>query len=204
MRFWIDGCYIWHMRDFARRNWFHGNILYNSFSHSSVYLFLRLFAWSGEDQLYTVHHGDCVHCSRFVLVCFDLVPVYFMRIHWIGNVVILVQPVMKCHFDDILITDCTESCYFDNFRCSQWWKFRQNDNISASVSFITHGHIGSCPNVEFAPYIVSDKHVTAMRKRYINRYKQTLWCFMKEQLIDASLNDVKHNYILSNDWMPST
>ena len=38
-----------------------------------------------------------------------------------------------CHFDEILITDCTESCHFDNFRCSQWWKFRQNDNISVSV-----------------------------------------------------------------------
>ena len=40
-----------------------------------------------------------------------------------------------CHFDEILITDCTESCHFDNFRCSQWWKFRQNDDISVSVSY---------------------------------------------------------------------
>ena len=39
-----------------------------------------------------------------------------------------------CHFDEILITDCTESCHFDNFRCSQWWKFRQNDHIFVSVS----------------------------------------------------------------------
>ena len=39
-----------------------------------------------------------------------------------------------CHFDEILITDCTESCHFDNFRCSQWLKFRQNDDISVSVS----------------------------------------------------------------------
>ena len=38
-----------------------------------------------------------------------------------------------CHFDEILITDCTESCHFDNFRCSKWWKFRQNDDISVSV-----------------------------------------------------------------------
>ena len=41
-----------------------------------------------------------------------------------------------CHFDEILITDCTESFHFDNFRCSQWWKFRQNDDISVSVSMI--------------------------------------------------------------------
>ena len=31
-----------------------------------------------------------------------------------------------CHFDEIFITDCTG-------RCSQWWKFLQNDNICVSV-----------------------------------------------------------------------
>ena len=40
----------------------------------------------------------------------------------------------KCsHFDEIFITGCTESCHFDNFRCSQWWRFRQNEDISVSV-----------------------------------------------------------------------
>ena len=40
----------------------------------------------------------------------------------------------KClHFDEIFITGCTESCQNDNFQCSQWWKFRQNDDISLSV-----------------------------------------------------------------------
>ena len=40
----------------------------------------------------------------------------------------------KCHhFDGIFITGCTGSCHFDNFQCSQWWKFCQNDNISVSV-----------------------------------------------------------------------
>ena len=34
-----------------------------------------------------------------------------------------------CNFDEIFITGCTESCHFDNFQCSQWWKFRQNYNI---------------------------------------------------------------------------
>ena len=38
----------------------------------------------------------------------------------------------KCHFNEILITGCTGSCNFDNFQCSQWWKFNQND-ISVSV-----------------------------------------------------------------------
>ena len=41
----------------------------------------------------------------------------------------------KCrHFDEILITGCTGSCHFDNFQCSQWWKFHQNEDISVSVN----------------------------------------------------------------------
>ena len=40
----------------------------------------------------------------------------------------------KCrHFDEILITGCTGSCHFDNFQCSQWWKFHQNEDVSVSV-----------------------------------------------------------------------
>ena len=40
----------------------------------------------------------------------------------------------KCrHFDEIFITGCTGSCQNDNFQCSQWWKFRQNEDISVSV-----------------------------------------------------------------------
>ena len=43
----------------------------------------------------------------------------------------------KCHhFDEIFITGCTESCQNDNFQCSQWRKFRQNDDISVSVRMI--------------------------------------------------------------------
>ena len=39
----------------------------------------------------------------------------------------------KCHLYEIFITGCTGSCHFDNFQCSQWWKFHQNDNSSISV-----------------------------------------------------------------------
>ena len=40
----------------------------------------------------------------------------------------------KClHFDEIFIIGCTKSCQNDNFRCSQWWKFHQNDDIFVSV-----------------------------------------------------------------------
>ena len=42
----------------------------------------------------------------------------------------------KCrHFDEIFITGCTGSCHFDDFQCSQWWKFHQNEDISVSVEF---------------------------------------------------------------------
>ena len=37
------------------------------------------------------------------------------------------------HFDEIFITGCTGSCQNDNFQSSQWWKFRQNDDIFVSV-----------------------------------------------------------------------
>ena len=33
----------------------------------------------------------------------------------------------------MFITGCTGSCQNDNFQCSQWWKFRQNDDIFVSV-----------------------------------------------------------------------
>ena len=44
----------------------------------------------------------------------------------------------KClHFDEIFITGCTGSCQNDNFQCSQWLKFRQNDDIFVSVFYPT-------------------------------------------------------------------
>ena len=46
----------------------------------------------------------------------------------------------KCrHFGEIFITDCTGSCHFYNFQCSQWWNFRQRDDISVSVVMTTCG-----------------------------------------------------------------
>ena len=37
---------------------------------------------------------------------------------------------LKCYFNNILIIGGIKSRHFDNFRCHQWWKFCQNDNIS--------------------------------------------------------------------------
>ena len=31
------------------------------------------------------------------------------------------------------ITGCTGSCHIDNFQCSQWWTFHQNEDFSVSV-----------------------------------------------------------------------
>ena len=59
------------------------------------------------------------------------------------NVFILVHTSLKrkcLHFDEIFITGCTESCQNDNFQCSQWWKFHQNDDIFVSV--IVNGSYG--------------------------------------------------------------
>ena len=37
------------------------------------------------------------------------------------------------HFEEIFVISCTRSCQNDNFRCSQWRRFHQNDPISVSV-----------------------------------------------------------------------
>ena len=38
-----------------------------------------------------------------------------------------------CQFDEISVTGCIGRCRFDNFKCSQWRKVRQNKNISVSI-----------------------------------------------------------------------
>ena len=39
-----------------------------------------------------------------------------------------------CHFDDIFLTHCNESCHIDRFRWSQWLKFDQNGVIDGTES----------------------------------------------------------------------
>ena len=43
----------------------------------------------------------------------------------------------KCHFHNILIIVCTRSCHVDNFRFSQWRKFRWNDTFCVAVQHCT-------------------------------------------------------------------
>ena len=51
----------------------------------------------------------------------------------------------KCiHFDEIFIAGCSESCQYENCQCSQWWKFRQNDDIfsyAENVSMLRYHHV---------------------------------------------------------------
>ena len=41
--------------------------------------------------------------------------------------------IITSHFGEIFNTGCTRSYQNDNFRCSQWWKLHQNEEISFSV-----------------------------------------------------------------------
>ena len=51
----------------------------------------------------------------------------------------------KCrHFDETFITGCTGSCHFDNFQCSQWWTFHQNEDSSVSVCMTEPNRGDSC------------------------------------------------------------
>ena len=55
----------------------------------------------------------------------------------------------KCHFDEIFIIDCTEKCQNDNFCCSQWWKFHQNDNTISVFQYCGHQLLIVVCGVEF-------------------------------------------------------
>ena len=56
--------------------------------------------------------------------CINIPPLLQDMHHWNGNGVI---------FDGISVTGGTGSCQNDNFRCSQQWKLRENNDISVSV-----------------------------------------------------------------------
>ena len=72
----------------------------------------------------------------FILLCYHYqlwVPVGFMWSTW-PYALHGWSLKRKCfHFDEILTTGRTGSCQNENFQCSQWWKFRQNDDIFVSV-----------------------------------------------------------------------
>ena len=96
---------------------------------------------------------NLVSCMRIVVFLFNLLK-FVPRVHESWNLFPLIQLTMRqcfeyllgtkhaishslkrksLHFDEMFITGCTGSCQNDNFQCSQWWKFRQNDDIFVSV-----------------------------------------------------------------------
>ena len=87
------------------------------------------------------------HLIKYLLATFIFFPFFSICtcIYWRR------KQSRKYHFDEIFGTGCTESCQNDNFQCSQWRKFRQNDNISFSVSsqsIIRHGIFHLCLNTQ--------------------------------------------------------
>ena len=81
--------------------------------------------WNTSSQWYPL---ECLYYQH--------VPVSFSPSHysWVKLILHLGWYALKqkFHFDDICITDYNESCQNDNILYTQWWKFRQNDDIAVS------------------------------------------------------------------------
>ena len=95
------------------------------------------------------HNNDCSKLKHFQSprkCCVYYLDWKYIYIYNIYNTTLIysskgktiVFPIQKLkqkfgHFDKISIIGCTGSCHFDNFHCSQWWEFHQNEDISASA-----------------------------------------------------------------------
>ena len=107
---------------------------------------------------------------------------------------VFTEPTLKrkcCHFDEILITDCTESCHFDNFRCSQWLKFRQNDDISVSVYFnLLNAEVLLCLQWQPSPAdtrLNNNVIITSKRRRDImTLLLRCLWRYIKLESLNLN------------------
>ena len=53
---------------------------------------------------------------------------------------------ISLHIDEILVIGHTSSSQNDNFQCSQWWIFCQNDNISACKQCSTLSFLSTRPS----------------------------------------------------------
>ena len=71
------------------------------------------------------HHND----SLVVMISSGSSNFSSHPLQWNGKVIILMK-WRSHHFDEIFVTGSSKSCQNDNFCCSQWWKFHQNDGIS--------------------------------------------------------------------------
>ena len=122
--------------------------------------------WLGAEQA-TSHYLDQWSPSLLTHICGT-------RGRWDKRMSTEITLKQKCrHFDEIFITGCTESCQNDNFRCSQWLKFHQNDNISVSVN-------GSAILVHIG--FGNDSLTTA--NHYPNQ-KRSKWIYLMEWFVDV-------------------
>ena len=94
------------------------------------------FRWNGP---YVFKHGEKTLVATKPKTDFDGPGVtlsYFTEIWELSVLLRSSSHTLKraCrHFDKIYIYGCTGKCHYNNFHCSQWRKFRQNDKISVSV-----------------------------------------------------------------------
>ena len=108
--------------------------LYHSFSSFSEFVTMMTAKWG---VLYTCMDFAETVCYRLMngyehVTYYEMMPAY--------DAIILPGLLKRkcCHFEEISVTGCAGSCHFDNFRCSQWRKFRQNGDVSLSVvGFVT-------------------------------------------------------------------
>ena len=76
-----------------------------------------------------------------LLAALEFVKMY--TIFWWNFHYLLHWNLSKCiqYFNGIFITGCTGSCQYDNFQCSQWWKYHQN-SFCFSVILVMGEHYG--------------------------------------------------------------
>ena len=97
--------------------------------------------------------------GMFNTFCWMKIVVFYLKFHWCLLFLVVQSTTtlkQKCrHFDEIFITGCTGSCHFDNFQCSQWWTFHQNEDFSVSVKIavlevivLNRQQIITCTNVD--------------------------------------------------------
>ena len=104
-----------------------------SFAINILAITLRLVLISAVHLLTGVWMHMFVNCSCWRMACRSLGTNTFTHLNQHENLYkcdklhTSFTPKQKCHFEEIFVTGCTGSCHFDNLRCSQWWRFRQND-----------------------------------------------------------------------------
>ena len=94
------------------------------------------------------------------------------------------ESIRKCYFDEIFLSGCTGSCHFDNFQCSQWWRFHQNDNIFVTVVFaqFSRNNWVWVPEVNIISLFVLDKSSSTVIEFFIDKNMKKIYVFQENNL----------------------